>query len=343
MQIDGRPIGAGHPPYVIAEVSNNHLGDADRACRLIEAAARTGASAVKIQNYDADSLTIDSDRPEFIVRTPPWAGMNYYQLYRQIALPAEHTERLFRVARDCGITIFSSPFDERAVALLQELECPAFKIASFEASDDPLLRAVAATGKPVLVSTGVSTQEDIRQTLEVLRSSGCRDVAFLHCVSEYPARAADMNLRALDWLAGLGCPTGLSDHTLDSLAAVIAVARGASIVEKHFTLARADGGPDAAFSLEPDEFAALVDTLRNAWDALGDVNVLTRRRRPGSEHARSLFVVRAVAKGEILTGENVRAIRPGLGLPPRALPAVLGRRARRDLARGEPLSAEDFE
>ncbi len=343
MQIDGRPIGPDHPPYVIAEVSNNHLGDADRACRIIEAAARTGASAVKIQNYDADSLTIDSDRPEFIVRTPPWAGMNYYRLYREIALPAEHTERLFRVARDCGITIFSSPFDERAVAFLQEFDCPAYKIASFEASDDPLLKTVAATGKPVLVSTGVSTQADIRQTLEVLRVSGCRDAAFLHCVSEYPARTSDMNLRALDWLATLGCPVGLSDHTLENLAAVMAVARGASIVEKHFTTSRADGGPDAAFSLEPGEFSALVGSLKNAWDALGDAGVLSRPRRPGSEHARSLFVVRAVAKGETLTGENVRAIRPGLGLPPRALPTVLGRRARRDLARGEPLRAEDLE
>lgn len=343
MQIDGRSIGPDHPPYVIAEVSNNHLGDADRACRIIEAAARTGASAVKIQNYDADSLTIDSDRPEFIVRTPPWAGMNYYRLYREIALPAEHTERLFRVARDCGITIFSSPFDERAVELLQELDCPAYKIASFEASDDPLLRSVAATGKPVLVSTGVSTQEDIRQTLDVLRASGCRDAVFLHCVSEYPARTSDMNLRALDWLATLGCPVGLSDHTLENLAAVMAVARGASIVEKHFTTSRADGGPDAAFSLEPGEFSALVESLNNAWDALGDAGVLSRPRRPGSEHARSLFVVRAVAKGEVLTAENVRAIRPGLGLPPRALPTVLGRRARRDLARGEPLRAEDLE
>jgi len=343
MQIDGRPIGADHPPYVIAEVSNNHLGDADRACRIIEAAARTGASAVKIQNYDADSLTIDSDRPEFIVRTPPWAGMNYYRLYREIALPAEHTERLFRVARDCGITIFSSPFDEGAVTLLQGLDCPAYKIASFEASDDPLLKAVAATGKPVLVSTGVSTQEDIRETLDVLRASGCRDAAFLHCVSEYPARTADMNLRALDWLATLGCPVGLSDHTRENLAAVMAVARGASIVEKHFTTSRADGGPDAAFSLEPDEFSVLVEALRNAWDALGDANVLTRPRRPGSEHARSLFVVRGVAKGETLTVENVRAIRPGLGLPPRALPTVLGRRARRNLERGEPLRSEDFE
>ncbi len=343
MIIDGREIGSGSPPYLIAEISNNHLGDVDRACRLIESASRTGADAVKIQTYDADSLTIDSDRPEFIVRTPPWAGMNYYQLYRKIALSAAFTERLFRVARDCGITLFSSPFDEQAVALLQKLECPAYKIASFEICDDPLLKAVAATGRPVLVSTGIAGKADITQTLQVLHDSGCRDVAFLHCVSEYPAKAADMNLKALDWLASLGCPVGLSDHTLDNFAATLAVARGATIVEKHFTLARADGGPDAVFSLEPDEFAGLVRAVREAWDTLGDANVLERERRPGAEHARSLFIVQAIAAGEMLGPEHVRAIRPGLGLPPRSLPQVLGRRAARNLARGEPLRWEDIE
>lgn len=342
MQIEARNIGVGERPYVIAEISSNHLGDVERACRLVEAAAATGADAVKIQTFDADALTIDCDRPEFIVRTPPWAGMNYYQLYREIALPVEHTERLFRAAREAGITLFSSPFDERAVELLACLDCPAYKIASFEANDDPLLRAVAATGKPVIVSTGVSSQADVRRTLAVLRESGCREPAFLHCVSEYPARTADMNLRALDWLASLGCPVGLSDHTLDNLAAVVAVARGASIIEKHFTLRRADGGPDAAFSLEPAEFEALVAAVRGAWEALGDADVLAGTR-PGAQHARSLFVVRAVARGEVLTGEDVRAIRPGLGLPPRALDSVLGRRARRDIARGEPLRVEDVE
>lgn len=342
MQIEGRNIGAGERPYVIAEISSNHLGDVERACRLVEAAAATGADAVKIQTFDADALTIDCDRPEFIVRTPPWAGMNYYQLYREIALPAEHTGRLFQAAREAGVTLFSSPFDERAVELLARLNCPAYKIASFEANDDPLLRAVAATGKPVIVSTGVSSQAEIRRTLAVLQESGCREPAFLHCVSEYPARTSDMNLRALDWLASLGCPVGLSDHTLDNLAAVVAVARGASIIEKHFTLRRADGGPDAAFSLEPAEFGALVAAVRGAFDALGDADVLAGAR-PGAQHARSLFVVRAVARGAVLTGEDVRAIRPGLGLPPRALESVLGRRARRDIARGEPLRAEDIE
>jgi N-acetylneuraminate synthase len=328
---------------VIAEISNNHLADPERACRLIERAAATGADAVKIQTYDADSLTIDSDRPEFMIRTPPWEGLNYYQLYRKIALPASWTEKLFRVARDCGVTIFSSPFDERAVQLLQSLQCPAYKIASFEICDDPLLEAVAATGRPVLVSTGVANIGDVEETLRVLRGAGCKDVAFLHCISEYPAKVTDMNLRALDRLAEVGCPVGLSDHSLSHLASTLAVARGAVLIEKHFTISRADGGPDALFSLEPNEFETLVRTVREAWEALGDAEILSRSRRPGAEHARSLFIVQPVAAGENIGSEHVRAIRPGLGLPPRSLPSVLGRRARRDLVRGEPLRWEDLE
>lgn len=343
MEIDGRRIGIGESPYVIAEISNNHLSDLDRACRLIEAAAGTGADAVKIQTYDADSLTIDSDRPEFIVRAPPWEGMNYYALYRKIALPAEHTERLFRVARDSGITIFSSPFDERAVELLRQLDCPAYKIASFEICDDPLLQAVARTGRPVIVSTGIAGKADVEETLRVLRGHGAADVAFMHCVSEYPAKTSGMNLRALDWLSSLGCPVGLSDHTLDHRAATLAVARGAVLIEKHFTLSRADGGPDASFSLEPAEFAGFVSAVREAWVALGDADIFSRERRPGAEHGRSLFVVQAIAAGELIDADHVRAIRPGLGLPPRSLPKVVGRRARRDLVRGEPLRWEDIE
>lgn len=343
MNIDGRPIGAAHRPYVIAEISNNHLANEERACRLIEAAAKTGADAVKIQTYDADSLTIDSDRPEFMIRTPPWEGLNYYQLYRKIALPVSTTERLFQVARDCGITCFSSPFDERAVALLESLKCPAYKIASFEIADDPLLRAVARTSRPVLVSTGVANVVDIEETLNVLRTSGCQDITLFHCVSEYPAKPTEMNLRALDRLAAFGCTVGLSDHSLGNFAAMLAVARGAAVIEKHFTLARSDGGPDALFSLEPQEFADLVRAVNEAWQALGSARILDSDRRPGAEHARSLFIVRPVSAGESLTEDCVRAIRPGLGLPPRSLPRVIGRRVRRDLLRGEPLRWEDLE
>jgi pseudaminic acid synthase len=343
MKIEGRSIGPDHPPYVIAEVSNNHLADPDRACRLIEVAAKSGADAVKIQTYDADSLTIDCDRPEFLIRTPPWAGLNYYQLYRQIALSAQFTERLFRVAHDCGITIFSSPFDERAVKLLQELNCPAYKIASFEICDDPLLRAVGVTGRPVLVSTGVATLEDIEETLRVLRGAGCQDIALLHCISQYPAMTADMNLRAIDRLSELQCQVGLSDHSLSNFAAVLAVARGAVLIEKHFTMNRSDGGPDASFSLEPAELASLVREVRQAWEAMGDADILNRAGRAGSEHARSLFVVKSMAAGESFGPDNVRAIRPGLGLPPRAMSTVMGRRARRAIDRGEPLKWEDIE
>ena len=343
MEINGRAIGPGQPPYVIAEISSNHLADLQRACRLIEVAAQSGADAVKIQTYDADSLTIDSERPEFVIRTPPWQGLNYYQLYQQIALPHAFTEKLFRVARDCGITIFSSPFDERAVALLETLNCPAYKIASFEALDDPLLQAVGATGRPVLVSTGIASLADIEETLRVLRQAGSRDIAFLHCVSAYPAHIRDMNLRAIDRLAALDVPVGLSDHSLGNLAATLAIARGAVLIEKHFTLSRVDGGPDASFSLEPVELADLVRAVREAWQALGDADVFTRAHRPGAEHARSLFIIKDISAGERIETQHVRAIRPGLGLPPRDLPKVLGRRAKRDLARGEPLAWLDIE
>jgi pseudaminic acid synthase len=343
MQIEGRLIGPEHPPYVIAEISNNHLADPERACRLIEIAAKAGADAVKIQTYDADSLTIDCDRPEFMIRTPPWEGLNYYQFYRQIALSAGFTERLFRVARDCGITIFSSPFDERAVNLLQELNCPAYKIASFEVCDDPLLQAVAATGRPVLVSTGIATLEDIEETLRVLRGAGSQDIALLHCVSQYPAETADMNLRAIDRLSEFGCGVGLSDHSRSNFAAILAVARGAVLIEKHFTIARSDGGPDASFSLEPPELVELVRDVRRAWEAMGDAAILEKAARAGSEHARSLFVVKSMTAGETFAADNVRAIRPGLGLPPREISKVMDRRARRDLDRGEPLRWEDIE
>jgi N-acetylneuraminate synthase len=343
MEIDGRQIGPDSPPYVIAEISNNHLADVERACRLIELAVRSGADAVKIQTYDADSLTIDSDRPEFIIRTPPWEGLNYYQLYRKIALPRRHTQKLFDVARDCGVTIFSSPFDESAVALLEGLQCPAYKIASFEVCDDPLLQAVGATGRPVLVSTGVASLEDVEETLRVLRAAGSTDVALLHCISTYPATAADMNLRTMDRLAALRCPVGLSDHSLGTLAATLAVARGACLIEKHFTLSRADGGPDSAFSVEPHELTELVRAVRESWDALGDEDLLSRETRPGAEHARSLFVVKDIAQGETFAREHIRAIRPGLGLPPRSINRVIGRHARRSLARGEPLTWDDVE
>jgi len=343
MEISGRRIGPNEPPYVIAEISNNHLSDPERACRLIDIAARAGADAVKIQTYDADSLTIDSDRPEFIIRTPPWEGLNYYQLYSKIALPRGFTQRLFNVARDCGITIFSSPFDESAVALLEGLGCPAYKIASFEVCDDPLLTAVGATRRPVLVSTGVASFEDVKESLRVLRAAGSTEVALLHCISTYPAAAHDMNLRAMDRLAELECPVGLSDHSLGNLAATLAVARGAVLLEKHFTISRADGGPDALFSLEPDELAELVRAVREAWDALGNADLLSGRVRPGAEHARSLFVMKDIRRGERFEPDHVRAIRPGLGLPPRSLGKVIGRHAKRDLARGEALAWEDID
>lgn len=342
MNIDGREIGVGHSPYIIAELSSNHLGDFDRACRLIEIAADAGADAVKIQTFDADSLTIDSPRPEFIVSTPPWEGMNYYELYKKIALPHEFTDKLFRLARDIGITMFSSPFDEGAVRMLESLDCPAYKVASFEACDDQLLEACARTGKPVIVSTGVASAADLRLTLDVLRNAGCQETALLHCVSAYPANAADMNVRVLNALHEFGVTVGLSDHSLSNLAATLAIGCGAAIIEKHYTISRADGGPDAGFSLEPHELKNLVSESRNAWRAMGSATVLTDEKRTGSEHARSIFVVQTIAAGETITEDHVRVIRPGMGLPPRSLPKVVGLRVRKTLERGHPLSWDDF-
>ncbi len=343
MIINERQIGRQYRPYVIAEISNNHLGDVDKACRLIEAAAKTGADAVKIQTYDADSLTIDCDRPEFVIQTDPWKGLNYYQLYKQIALPKKYTEKLFSVANECGITIFSSPFDEGAVELLQGLNCPAYKIASFEICDDPLLSAVAATKRPVLISTGVASMTDIEGAINTLRAGGCNDLGVFHCVSEYPADIKSMNLRSMNSLSRFDCEIGLSDHSLSHLPSVISVARGATIIEKHFTLARSDGGPDALFSLEPSEFSDLVRVINNTWEALGSADVFNKSDRPGVQHARSLFVVSPIKKGQILNKSNIRAIRPGAGLSPRELKNVIGRRALCDLAIGEPLKWNDIE
>lgn len=342
MNISGREIGPEQSPYIIAELSSNHLGDLDRACRLIEIASEAGADAVKIQTFDADSLTIESNRPEFIVRTPPWEGLSYYELYKKIALPHEFTGKLFRVAKDLGITLFSSPFDEGAVRMLETLDCPAYKVASFEACDDQLLEACARTGKPVIVSSGVAGVADLEVTLDVLSNAGCQEVALLHCVSAYPAKSSDMNVRALNALGELGVTIGLSDHSLSNLAATLAIACGAAIIEKHFTISRADGGPDAGFSLEPNELKQLIVDVRDAWEAMGSANVLTDEKRRGSEHARSIFLVKNIEAGMTITSDHVRVIRPGLGLPPRSLGKVIGRRAGKTMERGHPMSWDDI-
>ncbi len=339
MEIDGRKIGPDHPPYIIAEMSNNHLGHLDRARDIIEAARDAGADAVKIQTFDPDALTIDCSKPDFVIKSPLWKGKTYYQLYSEIALPLEYTADLFACARRAGITLFSSPFDVKTVDLLVEQDCPAFKVASFEAVDPGFLLHVASTGKPVLMSTGVSSLADIETALHVLEKNGAGPVLLFHCVSRYPASHDSFNLRALHVLQKFSPFVGLSDHCPDNTAALAAVAMGACAVEKHLTLSRRDGGPDAAFSIEPDQMKQLKKDSVKVWESLGSDKVF-EKKRAGFEHARSLYIVKDVKKGESLTAENIRSIRPGYGLVPVCYDRVIGRRFNNDFDAGTALKWE---
>jgi N-acetylneuraminate synthase len=338
-EIDGRPIGSGHAPYVIAEISANHNGSLERARMLIRAAAQAGADAVKLQTYRPDTITLDCDRPEFQLNQGPWAGQSLYDLYADAHMPWDWHAPLFAEAEGCGITIFSTPFDDTAVELLEALDAPAYKIASFELVDLPLIQRVAGTGKPMIMSTGMATRTEIAEAVEAARVAGCRDLALLHCVSGYPAPIAEANLATIPALAArFGVEAGLSDHTLGITAAITAVALGASIIEKHVTLRRADGGPDAAFSLEPEELRDLIIGVREAHAALGSADHgLQDSERGNAALRRSLYVVADVAHGEILTTDNVRSIRPGHGLRPKYLPDIIGKAATRKLDRGMPV------
>lgn len=341
MRIAGRPIGRDCPPYIIAEMSANHNGSLDNAFRLIEAARAAGADAVKLQTYRADTITLDSDRPEFQITSGLWAGTSLYRLYESAHTPWEWHKPLFDKARAEGITIFSSPFDTTAVDLLEDLDAPAYKIASFEVIDLPLIRYVARTGKPMIISTGMASKEEIAEAMDAARAGGCKEVAILRCVSGYPAPAADYHLRTMsDMIDHFGAVTGLSDHTLDNVTAVCAVALGAAIIEKHFTLDRNGSGPDDSFSLEPAGLAALVRDARTAWEALGSVNYARKSSEQGNvQFRRSLYAVKPIAAGERFTTENVRSIRPGFGLAPKHLDQLLGRPSPVSFERGEPITA----
>jgi pseudaminic acid synthase len=345
LEIAGRAVGPGHPCYVVAEVSANHDQSYDRAVAILHAAKDAGADAVKLQTYTPDTLTLDSTQPWFRVTKGPWAGRTLHDLYGEAQTPWEWHAGLQRVAAELGLGFFSTPFDDSAVAFLEKLDVPAYKIASFEIVDIGLLRTVARTGKPVIVSTGMASTAEIQEAVDTLRVRGAGPIALLKCTSAYPADPAEMNLRTIPDLARrFDTVAGLSDHTLGSATAVAAVALGAAIVEKHITLARADGGPDASFSMEPDEFRAMVEEIRIAERALGEVSyVRTESEEQSVGFRRSLFVVEDIGAGELLTERNVRSIRPGGGLAPRHLPEVLGRRARRPLARGTPLTLDALE
>jgi N-acetylneuraminate synthase len=337
--IAGRKIGPGRPPYVIAEMSANHNGAIEDAFAIIEMAKRCGADAVKMQTYRPDTITIDSDGPEFRIRGGLWDGRTLYDLYEEAHTPWEWHEPLFAKAREVGITLFSSPFDSTAVDLLESLGAPAYKIASFEAVDLPLIANVARTGKPVIISTGMASAEEIAEAIDCARSNGCHDLLILRCVSGYPAPARDYNLAMIpDMERRFGVLVGLSDHTIDNVTAIASVALGACIIEKHVTLDRTRGGPDDSFSLEEPELTQLCRDARIAWEALGTVDYALKASEQASVlHRRSLYVVKEIKAGEAFTNENVRSIRPGNGLPPKRLDDVLKARSTRDLERGTAL------
>ena len=328
------------PPYVIAELSANHNGRLDTALRIIEEAKKAGADAVKLQTYRPDTITLDCATEDFQIHGGLWDGRTLYDLYQEAHTPWDWHKPLFEHASKLGITIFSSPFDPTAVDLLEDLNAPAYKIASFEAVDLPLIKYVASMGKPMIISTGMADAEEIQEAIDAARAGGCKELAILHCVSGYPAPAADYNLRTIpDMIQRFGLVTGLSDHTLDNTTAITSVALGASIIEKHFTLDRSGGGPDDSFSLEPPELAALCHGARTAWEALGKIDYGRKSSEQGNvQFRRSLYVVQDIKAGDVLAAENLRSIRPGFGLPPKHFDSLLGRRVNRDVSRGTPVS-----
>jgi N-acetylneuraminate synthase len=341
LRIGSRQIGPEEPCYLIAEFSGNHGQDYSKAVEMIHVAAEAGADAVKLQTYTPDTLTIDCDRDEFLIGPGTiWQGRKLYELYGQAYTPWDWQPKLKAIADGLGMDLFSTPFDTSALEFLEQMEVPAHKVASFELVDLPLIRRIAQKGKPMIVSTGMASLEEIQQAVDAVRGEGNDQLALLKCTSAYPARPEEMNLRCIPELARrFDVPAGLSDHTLDPVVPVTAVALGACIVEKHFTLRRQDGGPDAAFSLEPAEFSDMVGRIRSAEAAMGVARFdLTESEEASRVFRRSLFVVRDVEAGEVFTDENVRSIRPGYGLPPRQLDRVLGRRACVSIARGTPLS-----
>ena len=344
MKIAGRPVGGGAAPLVIAEMSGNHNQSLERALEIVDAAAAAGAHALKIQTYTADTMTLDVSEGEFSIRDKNslWNGKTLYQLYQEAQTPWEWHAPIFERARRHGMIGFSSPFDESAVDFLENLAVPCYKIASFENTDIPLIRKVAATGKPMIISTGMATAEELDESVRTARKAGARDILLLKCTSTYPATPDDTNILTIpDMRARFGCEVGLSDHTMGIGVAVASVALGACALEKHFTLRRADGGVDSAFSLEPEEFRSLVIEAERAWQALGAVRYgATEKEKNSLAFRRSLYVVRDLRAGEVLTRDNVRAIRPGLGLPPKHLDSILGKKITRDAPRGTPLTRD---
>lgn len=340
--IAGQRIAVDAPPYVIAEMSANHNGNIETAFKIIEAAKQAGADAVKLQTYRPDTITLNCDDEDFCIRGGLWDGRTLYDLYQEAHMPWDWHAPLFACARKHGITIFSSPFDNTAVDLLEDLNAPAYKIASFEAVDLALIRYVASTGKPMIISTGMADAEEIQEAIDAAREGGCKELAILHCVSGYPAPAEDYNLRTIpDMIQHFGLVTGLSDHTLDNTTAITSVAMGASIIEKHFTLDRKGGGPDDSFSLEPGELAALCKDSKTAWAALGCVDYGRKSSEQGNvKFRRSLYFVKDLNAGDVITVDAVRSVRPGFGLAPKHWNEVIGKRVQRDIRANSPVTFE---
>lgn len=342
IDIGGRRVGTGEKPFIIAEMSGNHNQSLERALAIVDAAAKAGAHGLKIQTYTPDTMTIDLDEREFHISDPNslWAGTSLYKLYGEAYTPWEWHRPIFDRATELGMTAFSTPFDATAVDFLEELNVPCYKIASFENTDIQLIRRVAATGKPLIMSTGMATVAELDESVRAAREAGCRDLILLKCTSTYPATAGNTNIRTIPHMRELfGCEVGLSDHTMGSGVSVASVALGATVIEKHFTLSRADGGVDSAFSMEPAELADLVEATERAWQALGAVSYgPTEAESRSLQYRRSLYVIADVAAGQLITRDNVRAIRPGLGLPTKYLDVIVGKRAARGIKRGTAFS-----
>ncbi len=342
IQIAGRDIGLNHSPFVIAEMSGNHNQSLERALEIVEVAAKSGAHALKIQTYTPDTMTIDLDEREFHISDPNslWSGNSLYKLYGEAYTPWEWHKPIFERARDLGVIPFSTPFDDSAVDFLETLDVPCYKIASFENTDLPLIRRVAATGKPLIISTGMATVAELDETVRAAREAGCKDLILLKCTSTYPSTPENTNILTIPHLRELfDCEVGLSDHTMGVGVSLGSVALGATVIEKHFTLKRADGGVDSAFSMEPEELSMLVCESKNTWQALGKVSYgPTEKEKQSLAYRRSLYIVKDLKSGDVLTTENLRAIRPGLGLPPKFHQELLGRRISKDVKIGTAMS-----